>query len=329
MQFTGDHLLLDRKQLRSAKEFCMSRRRSAFTLVELLVVIGIIALLISMLLPALQKARQQANLIDCQSRLRQMGQALDIYVVDNKGSLPYGLVSHPDAKVTWTASTADAEPYWWWMFTLGQILNKNMVGSDGMVHNLSPIFTDKDTINAGTNINVFNYVNHYACNERVLWSTHDNDFLPSAPHPLPNNNSIPQRKMGSVRPSSSIFVIFDAPQCMDQGGNSYPIDTELDGNSLTFDYYFCLGVSGYNFYGRPVMPGGTAQSTSVTICKAAQKKFNRDLASAFNSPDGWENEIRFRHENNTKMNALCLDGHVEVRTVGTAMVTDFCTNIPY
>ena len=63
-------------------------RRPAFTLVELLVVIGIIALLISILLPALSKAQQQAQQIVCMSNMRQMGLAVAIYQADNKGAFP-------------------------------------------------------------------------------------------------------------------------------------------------------------------------------------------------------------------------------------------------
>jgi prepilin-type N-terminal cleavage/methylation domain-containing protein/prepilin-type processing-associated H-X9-DG protein len=64
--------------------------RGAFTLVELLVVIGIIAVLVALLLPALTKAREAANRAVCLSNLRQIGQMMLVYAHDNNGQVVIG-----------------------------------------------------------------------------------------------------------------------------------------------------------------------------------------------------------------------------------------------
>src|SRR5262245_6719416 len=65
-----------------------SRRRQAFTLVELLVVIGIIAVLIGILLPALNKARESARQVQCLSNMRQLSTAIVMFANDHKGQMP-------------------------------------------------------------------------------------------------------------------------------------------------------------------------------------------------------------------------------------------------
>jgi prepilin-type N-terminal cleavage/methylation domain-containing protein/prepilin-type processing-associated H-X9-DG protein len=85
----------------------ISAPRRGFTLVELLVVIGIIALLLSILLPALNKAREQARMVKCASNMRQIYYAVRMYCDANKGRLPI-----PPRVENLTFAGTDRLAYW-------------------------------------------------------------------------------------------------------------------------------------------------------------------------------------------------------------------------
>jgi prepilin-type N-terminal cleavage/methylation domain-containing protein/prepilin-type processing-associated H-X9-DG protein len=313
------------------------RTIAGFTLVELLVVIGIIALLISMLLPALNKARQQANLIVCQSDLRQIGQALVIYTTENRGYTPQVWNN------TYFTTFAD---------TLSLLTSKpaafNFPGQPTSAAPFEPsqdsaIFQDVDVPAVPWYAHACAYVgNIRALGATGLWDQYVNGA---------GTNAWPSRQYSSIQHSAQVMVIWCGACNISQSLNygvyqTYP--DELDDGAMwgTTSAGTQIGTglcyptpvrTGYqpSWYGNPISLGGflypannpssqIAGSVTASYLQAANQEY---YGASYNGPGGFDVcWMRFRHLNNTTCNVLFGDGHVDSRAIGTVLSQDICMN---
>ena len=279
-----------------------TRMARGFTLVELLVVIGIIAVLIGILLPALARARQGANSANCLSNLRQIGQAMQMYVIANKGSLPYGY---------WDGGTAPAPPNYaisgdWSTLLLNTMSGRygsNYEELRGQAARLKEAFRDKDTTEGKGFI-------HYSAHPRLMpdLRMQEPDSLVPAPKPY-----LKPYKISRIRRSAEIVLIMDGTQIAQVPGNP---DNEL----------WQAFATAYKLDRKNLTSGGQPLSFLVFDRPTARPDQNIDpgpnkdasgITTSVDDPDG---NIRWRHMNNKSANFLFVDGHAEPRQLKRASV---------
>lgn len=121
-----------------------SRRASrAFTLVELLVVIGIIAVLVAILLPALSRAREAAKTVQCASNMRQIGIAFTMFAMDHKGRGPAGGTLKSVSNTSWSSSFSWGDQLNCEVFQARNYLARMMITSNSKL--FCPSFMLNDT----------------------------------------------------------------------------------------------------------------------------------------------------------------------------------------
>ena len=301
------------------------RKRMAFTLVELLVVIGIIALLLAILLPALNRARQQANSLWCLSNLRQIGIAITAYTEDNNGNYPL---------YYWNGDTSPGNSGatdWGWL-----ILPYMKGGSNGTYAGqdagaLWALYDDKDTV-TGTYVpagltapfpnydpakiqtySVLTWPMHYAPGE-VDSNLQYNTIVPALPGPQDDGEVT--YKAGMVKRPSDIIMVMDAAQIGNQGISGTPGLTgtwEADADLWDIQSSFQSNLLAHpqKLLAWYMQSGNYPNGPDAGFNKDWQSYSQMTGARTSTPFFSLGNDLRFRHMSNSQANALFYDGHCD------------------
>jgi type II secretory pathway pseudopilin PulG len=271
------------------------------------VVIGIIALLISMLLPALQRARDQAQTTQCLSNLRTFGQGFAIYASENNGSLPYG-DWRPDTGNTWNTTSSTAA----WPVIIantlyrkgGNFMTSQNVGTGGI--DTTNIITSKKLWvcpsvtwqGAATDLQT----NHYSVHGRMMPEGNDRH---DAGVMYPGNCYTRPYKLSDIKNSGEVVLAMDGSLLVNQVNH-------INGNALPI---------ALQFHGWRGTGGGWTWSNALYYpWLAVTPAWDRNLNATIDGGDntdaaGWNGgnnqNIRWRHQRNTTAAVLFADFHAE------------------
>lgn len=263
------------------------RWRTGFTLVELLVVIGIIAVLLGILLPSLGKARKQAQAMRCNANLKQLAMAFHMYANDYKGVLPY---------TTTTLSAAQAEL---WINAVDPYLraksnNANRSGVAGnreyTAYKQCPQVNDEwnltlsGGLGSGQTTGGQNTTNEYSRSYKM------NSFLRHAVQTGPTTFTLMQAKISQVKQSAKFVMLGDGVS-MDQTG-SYA--NQYDNGQFSMDpNYLLFGGSGTPAATPPVIRHDGACNIVFVDGHAETLKFptmERTLGEPYPKIKTWQTE---------------------------------------
>lgn len=320
------------------------RSQFGFTLVELLVVIGIIALLISVLLPALSKVQGAARSLQCQSNLRSLGQAINLYANTNKkGSLPYGFTHYlrpngNDIYVNWGTLLM-------WAMDPKLDFESDTAYLSTNTSKIRQALFCPEVFSTSTNYLKIEVV-HYASHPRLMpqyepTKTSDtlfvdryhnyvklgNALVTYGPNGSGGGMLLQPYQLSKIKSPSEIALIFDGSLVPETalgnpstGSNSdvlvpasySPVANSIDGsrfftsyNQLTTDFKM-IAASGSPDSSTPKM--GDPLDLTPQGSGATPSSFNRDVITNASN-------IRFRHRKNTQTNVLFVDGHVQGFTI--------------